>query len=208
MNIKQIQAKYREWINKNSALTTILAVVFLVGALVAIVFQLKPRTYNIPEIDAYYYDLENDKLFVARLKDLPPIAVPGTPPGNQPKGARAFVFACHDCADEKDRYIGWIELYTPEAKEKLTTAARGSTPEGGDTNQPAPMAPDVMFMQTMEQGHLIARPDPANKEWKSKGFFEFMSDSGNKIMQESQQRCGEGVIPRNCMPADASAAKK
>lgn len=202
MNVKQMQAKYRDWINKNSALTTILAVVFLVGALVAIGYQLKPRVYTMPDIDAYYYDLENDKLFVARLRDLPPIMVPGAAPNSKPMGARAFVFACHDCADEKDRYIGWIELYKAEAKERLTAAARGPAP-GSDTNNPPPMAPDIMMMTSMEQGHLIAKPDPENKEWKTNSFFEFMSDQGNKIMQDSQQKCGEGVIPRNCMPADA-----
>ena len=89
----------------------------------------------------------------------------------------------------------------------MNAAARGNNPDGGgDTNAPAPM-PDVMFMQTMEQGHLIAKPDPENKEWKKNSFFEFMSDQGNKIMQDSQQKCGEGVIPRNCMPADANAPK-
>ena len=147
---------------------------------------------KIPDIDAYYYDLGTDKLFVATLRDLPPILVPGAKPGDLPMGARAFVFACGDCSVEANRYIGWIELYNTEAKAKLTAAAKGDDPPQSD----------VLFLQTIEQGHFIAFPDPTKKDWKAKGFHEFMSEQGNRIMQNSQTRCGEGVIPRNCMPAD------
>jgi hypothetical protein len=198
MNIKQMQATYRAWINKNSALTTILAIVFLAGAMIAIVYQLLPKTYPPMNIDGYYYDLENDKLFVARVGDLPPIAVPGSPAGAKPMGARAMVFACHDCKDEKDRYIGYIEIYTPEAKEALAAASRAPAP-GTDTSAPPGPAAGMMSMQMMEQGHMIAKPSTEDKEWKNK-FFEFMSPDGSKILQESQMKCGEGLIAKNCMP--------
>jgi len=198
MNLQQMAAQKRDWMNKNSGTVTLVAVIFLMLALVAI-----GRSIGIgpgptpPEIDGYYYDVDTDKVFISRVNSLPPIVVPGSAAGAKATGARAFVFACKDCGDEKDRYVGWIELYTPEAK----AAMSAGTTEGGAG---VPLGPASMM--GMERGHMIAKPDPQRADWK-KEFYEFMSNEGNRIMQESQARCGEGVIPRNCMPADADKKK-
>jgi hypothetical protein len=146
-------------------------------------------------VNGYYYDLNTDQVFVARVRDLPPIAVPGAPTDAKPTGARAFVFACNDCNDPKDRYIGWIEVYTPEAISKLIGAAREPA-----ATQPSSTQPMLMLsMSEMEVGHLIGKPDPSDPHWKDK-LVGFVSDEGNAILQASQSRCGPGVIPRNCMP--------
>lgn len=190
MNIKQIQASYRAWVNRHSALVTLGAIVALIVATVAIFFQLFPRQQPI-DLNAFYYDLSNDKLFVTNTHEVPPITVPGQPPDAPQSGALAYVFACRDCADSADRYIGYVELYSPEAKKLLASLDAGGEPS----------VPDATFTKTVDNGHLIALPDAKNPNWK-KNLVPFASREGQRIMEVSQTRCGE-TPPRLCSPRDA-----
>ena len=194
MNVKQFQARYRAWVGLNRALITIVAAMLLFTAGVAIYFQLYPRRAA-ADYSAFYYDLNNDVLFVANTRDVPPIMVPGQPANSPPAGALAFVYACRNCADDNDRYVGFIELYTPEAK-KMVLA------NGPD--KPSLTVPDETYTQTVEGGHLVARPDPKNPAWKKK-LVGYLTGDGQRVIQDSQARCGADAVPRICSPRDLVA---
>jgi hypothetical protein len=192
-DFKIFKSRYRDWVNKNSGLTTIVAIAGLALALIAIAFQLHRPTPVFKMGNAYFYDMDTDKVFVSSAGDIPPINVPGST-GAKPMGARAMVFACHDCKDEKDRFVGWVEVYTPETKAKLEDVSHQSR------GAASPITPQrMMMMGGGDGGHLLAKPDPANPQWKN-GFVDFTADEGSKVMLDAQQRCGEGTVPQMCQP--------
>lgn len=192
--------KIRDWANQNSAVVTIGAVVLLLVALGAIVFQMRPRTYA-RVVSVYYYDLNTGKTFVGPSDKMPPIPAPSGPLEGMggDAGVRAYVFACGDCSDESKRFVGWLEIYTPDAKEAMQNAMRppagGATPAGGAV-PPGPMGSPDMFM-LMEEGHLIRAEkaeDGSEPKWE-----KYNSEAGFKIIQSIQTRC-EGAPPKPCFP--------
>jgi hypothetical protein len=161
--------------NNNSAVVTIMAVVILILSLGFIIIQARPRSYTPRIVDVYYYDLGTGQTYLAKSNEIPPIPAP-----SGKLGVRAHVFSCGDCSNPSDHFIGWLEMYTREAKEQLTN------PQPPDPN--GPPAYDVW-----ERGHLVRAPDvdkwvPANGE------------EGFKIMEAMQTKCGSGGQPRPCFP--------
>jgi hypothetical protein len=57
----------------------------------------------------YFYDLNTGELF-EDLSGLGPIETPSGLHEGMPAGVRAVMFACRDCGDEADRYVGWLEV--------------------------------------------------------------------------------------------------
>lgn len=170
--------KARNWLNNNSAMVTILAVVVLILSLATIIITMRPASYTPRVIDVYYYDLDTKQLFVDKSDKYPPIA---TPSGGQ-KGARAYVFSCGDCADESQRFIGYLEVYTPEAKKILENP----------NADPAAMADPI---DVYEDGRLLATEQ--GQQW-----HKASSVQGFEVMDAPQTRCGNNA-PNSCNPGDA-----
>ncbi|MFG0249180.1 MAG: hypothetical protein ACF8OB_09865 [Phycisphaeraceae bacterium JB051] len=165
----------REWMNQNSAVVTIIAVVLLLVSLGVIIMTLTPqRAARV--VDVYFMDTSDGALFIDKSDQLPPIVAP-----SGKDGVRAFVFSCGDCGDESSRFIGWLETYTPEAKKAIETPAEG--PEGGMDNY-----------EVVENGHLVAAPN-SNGQWVMAN-----SEPGFKIMDNVQTNCGGDVAPKPCFP--------
>src|SRR5690606_22803013 len=90
--------KFRDWLNKRSAIVTVLAVVVLIAALGFIIMQARGKPYRPQIVPVYYYDLGSGKLFTAMSDQIPPIqSDSGSGPGGMPQGVRAYVYACGDC---------------------------------------------------------------------------------------------------------------
>jgi hypothetical protein len=210
MSIKQAYGKYSAWLNKHAIKVTAVVLVVIATCIYAIYRETSPPDQHaVPIFNAYFYDLDTGKLFIARMSEPSPIPVQGAKPGAAPTGVKANVFACRSCEDEKDRFVGFVEMYTPEAKERMAalthvTALRPSmtpvvipttNPATGPTTNPT-TGPSF---EEMERGHLVARPDPKNPDWKNQ-FVEYMSPEGTKVMESAQKRCGDGINPKICMP--------
>lgn len=177
--------KLRDWLNNNSAIVTIGAVVLLIGALFAIIMQMRSGPSGPRVIDVYFYDLNTQKLFAAKSDQIPPIDTPSGPaPGGAPAGVRAYVFACNDCGNENDRFIGWLEMYTPEAKALLT--------------QPPPTDPqqalerDMRVYEVWESGQLIRGVN--DTRWVPQSSQEAMN-----ITSQIDTKC-PGGSPKPCLP--------
>ncbi|HAI14361.1 MAG TPA: hypothetical protein DCM28_21835 [Phycisphaerales bacterium] len=163
----------REWMNQNSAVVTIIAVVLLLVSLGVIIMTLTPKQVG-RVVDVYFMDTDDGKLFVDKSDQLPPVVAP-----SGKDGVRAFIFSCSDCGDEASHFVGWLETYTPAAKKAIEAPVEG--PEGGMDNY-----------ELIENGHMVA--DPVSKKWVPAN-----SEYGFKIMDMIQNKCGDEA-PKPCFP--------
>ena len=179
----------RHYLNKHSAAVTLSAIILMSWAAMDVVQQVRKPSEATLEVDAFYYDLDVDRLFISKDVNYPPIAGPGSRSPEELTAARAFVFACNDCNDPSDRYIGWVEGFSAEARERYQAAAKLS-----------PSAPFAAIARTSTDtpGHLISTPDPKDPNWKS-NFFEFGSPDGAAIIERALSRCGL-QRPKSCKP--------
>ena len=181
--------KYREWMNQNSALITIGAVLVLIGALYAIIRQQWGSTASYKPIDVYYYDMsltsgtEMERLFAGKSNEFPPIDAPShakTPDGS-PTGVRAWVFSCGDCSDKSKWFIGFLETYTKDAKEAMLEMTK--TPPAATAAAGPPPMPTGAEMMARENGHLISIP--GEDKW-----VPYSGPDGLGLIQRAQSRCG------------------
>ncbi len=156
----------REWVNQNSAIVTIGAVLLLLVSLGFIIMRVSGGSqYKARIVDVYYFDIDSGQLFTAKSNEIPPI----DSPSGANKGVRAYVFACGDCADESQRFTGWLEMYTPDAKNVMINPP--TSPESMDT------------FELMEKGHLVSADGRA--------WVQANTDKGFQVMEGIQTRCGE-----------------
>lgn len=170
--------KARNWLNNNSAMVTILAVVVLIMSLAFIIISNSRPSYTPRVIDVYYYDLDTNQLFIDKSDKYPPIPTPS----GEMKGARAYVFSCGDCSDESKRFVGYLEMYTPAAKSAL--------------ENPQPANPeDMSSIDIFEEGRMLRGVD--SREW-----VKANSNEAFQTQDAVQTHCGAEVPPKSCMPGD------
>lgn len=187
---------FRQLINNNSAAVTVAAVVLLVASLAIIIYTNSGTGAGMVNPDMYFMDLNTGELFVGKAADTPPIVAPsgdwkGAQPGT-PAGAKAYVYACGDCADASKRFIGYVEMYTPEAKAKMQKMQEAM--KSGEPN------PEMYMMeQDMESGRMVAGASGTTPPGP-RDFVQAMSEQGMKLMEAIGTRCPEGERLRLCRP--------
>lgn len=179
----------REWLNNNSAIVTVVAVLVLCFALAFIIWNSSSNNRRYGPIDVYFVDLNTSEIFVARSDQIPPIAAPSDNDGGK-SGVRAHIFACGDCPSglrgrtidelaDNEVFVAYLERYTDEAQSLLS----------GDM-QPED---EERYYMAMEMGQLVTAPGSSN--WVSMN-----SERGYMLMSRSSERCGSGVVPSLCRP--------
>ena len=83
-----------------------MSLIVLCAAAGSIAMQLTPDRPR--QVDAYYYDLNTQELFVAPMRSGSPIKAPSDT-GGEESGVLAFVFACGDCTNPANRFIGMLQ---------------------------------------------------------------------------------------------------
>ncbi|MEX2671637.1 MAG: hypothetical protein WD294_05950 [Phycisphaeraceae bacterium] len=180
----------REWLNNNSAVVTIVAVLVLCFALAFIIWNNSPASYG--PIDIYYVDLNTGELFTAKNTDYPPIAAPSDNEGEQ-NGVRIHMYACGDCPSgltgrsldtlESDGvHVAYLERYTPEAQQALQRDMTESSPDD-----------EMRYYEMIETGQLVRGPD--RSDWVSVN-----SEPGYRLMSRFGERCSSGESPDICRP--------
>ena len=179
----------REWMNNNSALVTIIAVVVLVICLGLIFLQMGgPGRARITE--QYYYDLNTGKLFAAEATATPPIDAPSGPFNDAPGGVKAYVYACESCPGgltgmtaeqvrQEGATIAYLEVYPLEAKQAMEAAANA-------TEAPPPGVYEA------QQANLVKAPQ--GQEWA-----KMYSRQGMQLMDTVSNLCPDGT-PVFCTP--------
>lgn len=193
--------KMRDWMNNNSALVTVGAVVVLILSLGYIVWSSKGPGYGPRVIDIYYYDLNTKQVFVGKSDQYPPIDAPSgrgykLPNGQEiPAGVRAYVFACGECPDvtglsldelqAKNAFVAYVEMYTMEVRDMLMKQAAGEAPSGPEQ--------EGMMYEMFERGQLIA--DPAKLTWVLANTEQAM-----QIQSSLEGRCPGPEPIQPCLP--------
>ena len=121
----------RGWINRQNPRIIIGITTVTVLLLLTIVIGLL-SSGEAPEVKEYkkgwFYDLNTGKLFVAKSKLIPPIEAPSGPLENgKPAGVKAYVFSYKDEPNESERFIGFLEAFTPEARKNQTNSAKSGS---------------------------------------------------------------------------------
>ncbi len=170
----------REFMNNNPAVVTIGAVVILVICLGAILFQLRPNTGARGPVDVFYFDLNTNQLFSASAaSQFPPIQSP-TDTGSALSGVRAMVFSCTDCKKKDTHFIGYLERYTLEAKQKLEEQA----------NMQEPMYEDMYGLDNQREVKRVEDTTWTNAQ----------SPEAEQMMSGMFSQCEPGARPRQCFP--------
>ncbi len=126
----------------------------------------------------WFYDLNNKALFPAPFDAVAPIHVDGQAATEKPNGVKAYVFACGDCGNEDQRFIGWLEAFALESRQ-LMTANRLLTLEE---------------QQVTESGRLVR--SASGSEWAVTA-----SEAGQQLMRHAQKgKCSAGTRIRRCHP--------
>jgi hypothetical protein len=158
-----------------------IVIAVLAAALVLIAARLRDdaggEAYNF----GFYYNLSTQELFVDSNRQLPPI--------RDGQAVAAYVFSCRACDDKASRFIGWLEMYTDEAKASLA-APPSSDP--ADVNAAAEMAAHPVI----ESGHMIALEpqDDGEPQWVAANTMD-----ASRIQQAVLTKCG-GKQARPCSP--------
>jgi hypothetical protein len=175
---------------------------FIVVMLVVRVNQFPGQTAAMmtppPIASNYYYDLNTQQLFVDDAELIPPIhtasgeyvAADGAGSG---AGVKAYVFACGDCSDPTKRFIGYLEMYTPEAQQKMQQFMMQAQQPGASISPEA----YLMYEEGQVSGRLIKRAD--DEQW-----VPAESDEGALIVNELTMKCphdqGKDWRLRPCFP--------
>ena len=199
----------RDWLNQNSALTTMAAVVILICALgFAMCHLTKSRGVGSSIGETYYYDLVEGKVFGGPMLDvLPPIDAPSGPisHGGQEKqaGLRAYIFDCGGCStdyldmtpqevEEAGGRIAYLEMFSQKSLDAYREFVDGKIagqPQYNDLNQ---------IWAIIEEGKYMAQvPDEVGTYPK---LSKAASKKGKGYAAAAMKLCPNGHLPRNCMP--------
>ena len=89
--------KIREFLNQNSSIGILAAVVLLVISLFIIYRELSGAGRPQPPQSKYFMDLNTGEVFIGDFNALAPIETPSGPHEGEPAGVVANIFACGEC---------------------------------------------------------------------------------------------------------------
>ncbi len=175
----------RRWTNRQNPKIIIGITIVTVLVLLTTVIGLLSSD-EAPKVKEYkkgwFYDLNTGKLFVAKSKLIPPIEAPSGPLENgKPAGVKAYVFSYKYEPNESERFIGFLETFTPEARRNQTTSAESR----GDSASE--------LIKQWGEGRLIRRVE--DEQW-----FAANSNEGRAIIEEAYLPNENGEHARSCRP--------
>ena len=135
----------------------------------------------------YYYDLNTSQLFTGKLTAIAPIDAPSGPlPDGGRAGVKAYVFSYGDCADERQRFVAWLERATPGAK-KLAEQGRSNPTGGGDYISTDELIEALTASVEVTEDAVNWRPmHPVH-------YLEWQFEKRGMLVQQ-------GVVAKPCMP--------
>jgi len=156
---------------KISSAAKILVSLVLLATAVFLFIRLRPARTE-PDGDAYFYDLQEHKLFTAPRGSIPPI--PGVK-GGALAGVRAIVIATNgNPADKPHLQIAYLEQYSPEIKqlfEEVHQARAAGRSEEGRINRREVVANTLVRRLGDTEWHALNSPEGEKiaTEWNVPG---------------------------------------
>jgi len=174
----------RDWINKNPKAVIGISIASVLIFLLIVITQLMPyRSPAIPQTSkAWFYDLNTGKLFVEDGDKIPPVKAPsGKLADGQPGGVRAHVFSYSSNPSESERFIGYLEKFTPEGKEIVSSFRKS---EDKVTRE---------LIKQLNRNRFVRRVD--DDEW-----FSADSKEGRIILEQALLTNESGETAQYCLP--------
>lgn len=176
---------FKTWREKNRGKMLILSGGLLIAAVVMAFnnsgLRVKP-TPPPPLTQLYYFDLNTGKLF-SGLDTAPPIAAPSGAYQGKPAGVRAIVYACGDCQDSKNIFVGYLETLDDAFAAGVPVASRQ-----GYYNAQVPIS-----LPGAEEALRVSAPKPI--KWVAKN-----SEEGAAVIEAARSHCGEDKQLDECLP--------
>jgi len=175
----------REFLNNNSMIATLVAVLILVISLIIVFRQVSGPRRSPGDYKAYYYVLETGERITAPLAQIPPIM---TEDGNE--AVRAMVFDCGKCENESDFFIGYLLRYTPEGKQKQQELLERYQDPG---------------LSEEEREGLVVMEEVDTSQWQEVARLQkplkwvLLSDPASQEVRNVRGRC-EGERVQQCYP--------
>lgn len=185
----------RTWMEEHRGLVTLAAVLLLAASIGVGFWQLRPSyTGGLPQ-NAWFYDTESKELFPASIHELPSIPGPSKKVGadGAPTGVRAYVYTCGGCGP-KERFIGYLENFTPEAKQ---ARADGEKVENGEMPSNGTREMIGVYQAREAEGRMVTA---APRDGTAISWVTLASPEGGQIAIAPLSKCGEGKKSKECFP--------
>ena len=174
------EMRLRKWANSNPGpvlAITIASVLLMLGVIIWLAWP-EPPAPVVVQTKEWYYDLNTEKLFVAKRGLTPPIEAPSGPlPDGKPAGVRAYVLTYVDEPNESERFIAFLEIADPR----------------GPAHTTDPPGLKVSGARKWGRGKLLRRIGDA--QW-----FTGDSPQGQRIFEEAFAPNENGERPRYFQP--------
>jgi hypothetical protein len=174
---KEIPVGLRETLNKNPALTSAVAGVLVVLAIVYIFWSNKGGQNEFKPVTQYYYTVDDGKTLFADSKDK---IVPFMKDGKEAVKARVF-----RCGSKGKPQTAWLEKYTPAGKAEMEKYAAQNQPGQPRGRNPAEYDPKYMLVKKPLTGAWVNVAEKAAEATK-------IRDTG---CPDSDETAAEEVYP-------------
>lgn len=115
------------------------------------------------------------------------VSAPDEVPPTKTGLVRAFVFSCGECGDDKARFTGYFERFTPEAKMEMAKVGVLRYDGPGGISQLTEAEAAAYFTGGKRQIRRATESD----------WVDHDSEKGNAILDEVEKRCPSGA-PHLC----------
>lgn len=188
----------RTLLNRNGPIVITIVVLLVI---LAVVWAISRMSGGSPAAvtalaETYYYDLGSKKLFAAPTGQPSPIAARSgsTQEDGSPGGVLAYVYSCGSCANEAERFVGYLEQMSKEGRDALATM---QSQNPGMRWEDVPPAGRRSMNVNPDESMIVAR------ESLEGGWVPRDSTEGINIINEALAKCGEGKRPATCKPSDS-----
>ncbi len=166
---------------------TVVAVLLAIASTVAISNIRLFTTTGEEDLQIWYYDESEGKLYKVPRETIPPDRGIG---GTKNDGVRAIVVAAKgECADPEKRWIAYLETYTPEYRQ-LMEGVRAARAEGRAYDRPLPKAESGYY----EKNTLVRRVDDPT-------WYAMTTTRAGQIVAQWRFECGsDGKTLEVCTP--------
>ena len=176
--------RIKELVNSNPkfviGLSIASGVLFLLIVIISLLASRPAATWEREK--AWFFDLNTQQLFVAGSDDVPPIDAPsGALTDGQPAGVRAYVFSYVNDPKVSERFIGYLEKFTPEGQKMISTIRKSKSNVTRD------------MVRQLNRNRLIRRPSDTN-------WFPADSNDARFIIEQVARVNQPGQMPRDCLP--------
>ncbi|MCE5340295.1 MAG: hypothetical protein LLF92_04105 [Planctomycetaceae bacterium] len=170
----------RKWINDNPKI--IIRITIATVALFFILLIIKLIPYRPPKSvfnrKAWFYDLNTKKLFAEDGDKIPPIDAPS----GKLAGVRACVLSYALEPNESDKFIGYLEKFTPQGRKCIDICKEAGTKVTEE------------MIKDLNNNRYVSKPNDINN------WFLASSEQGKEILKQANKINDKGQMPIRCSP--------